>query len=175
VQASKESKSAEDSWILKSSGVSLRPRFNNWETYEKIVRRNEPCLEKCYMVTCLVELEEVFPRDEGVVSETEWGPFSESTQFMFPGGVLHQEKTIRRNACVQGELAFMHLGALFRLNFSCALLPMVLSPFASIEESAILEHFISVVSSRRPCLRGLRSLSLKWSCLCFCLAFDHLF
>jgi hypothetical protein len=25
----------------------------------------------------------------------------------------------------------MHLGALFRLNFSCALLSMVLSPFAS--------------------------------------------
>jgi hypothetical protein len=34
-----------------------------------------------------------------------------------------------RNAFVQGELAFMHLGALFRLNFSCALLPMVSSPF----------------------------------------------
>jgi hypothetical protein len=36
-----------------------------------------------------------------------------------------------RNAFVQEELAFMHLGALFRLNFSCALLPMVLIPFAS--------------------------------------------
>jgi hypothetical protein len=36
-----------------------------------------------------------------------------------------------RNAFVQGELAFMQLGALFRLNFSCALLPMVSSPFAS--------------------------------------------
>jgi hypothetical protein len=32
---------------------------------------------------------------------------------------------------VQGELAFMHLGALFRLIYSCALLPMVSSPFAS--------------------------------------------
>jgi hypothetical protein len=31
----------------------------------------------------------------------------------------------------RGELAFMHLGALFHLNFSCALLPMVSSPFAS--------------------------------------------
>jgi hypothetical protein len=30
-----------------------------------------------------------------------------------------------------GGLAFMHLGALFRLNFSCALLPMVSSSFAS--------------------------------------------
>jgi hypothetical protein len=35
-----------------------------------------------------------------------------------------------RNAFVQGEHACMHLGALFRLNFSCALLPMVSSPFA---------------------------------------------
>jgi hypothetical protein len=34
-------------------------------------------------------------------------------------------------AFVQGELAFMHLGALFCLNFSRALLPMVSSPFAS--------------------------------------------
>jgi hypothetical protein len=30
----------------------------------------------------------------------------------------------------RGELAFMHLGALFRLNFSCAFLLMVSSPFA---------------------------------------------
>jgi hypothetical protein len=30
-----------------------------------------------------------------------------------------------------GELAFMLLGALFHLNFSCALLPMVSSLFAS--------------------------------------------
>jgi hypothetical protein len=41
------------------------------------------------------------------------------------------EEKFGRNAFVQGELAFMHLGALFRLNFSCALLPMVSSPFAS--------------------------------------------
>jgi hypothetical protein len=40
-------------------------------------------------------------------------------------------RKIGRNAFVQGELAFMHLGALFRLNFSCALLTMVSSPFAS--------------------------------------------
>jgi hypothetical protein len=40
-------------------------------------------------------------------------------------------RKIGRNAFVQGELAFMHLGALFRLNFSCALLPMVSSPFSS--------------------------------------------
>jgi hypothetical protein len=55
----------------------------------------------------------------------------------------------------------MHLGALFRLNFSCALLLMVSNPFASLEESTILEHFISVVSSRCPCLRGPRFFSLK--------------
>jgi hypothetical protein len=35
------------------------------------------------------------------------------------------------NAFVQGELAFMHLGALFAWIFSCALLQMVSSPFAS--------------------------------------------
>jgi hypothetical protein len=55
----------------------------------------------------------------------------ESTQFIFPGGVYIKERKFGINAFVQGELAFMHLGALFRLNFSCALLPMVSSPFAS--------------------------------------------
>jgi hypothetical protein len=50
---------------------------------------------------------------------------------MFSGGVLYQGKKLGRNAFVQGELALMHLGALFRLNFCCALLPMVSSPFAS--------------------------------------------
>jgi hypothetical protein len=43
-----------------------------------------------------------------------------------------------------------------------------------LEESTILEHFISVVSSRCPYLRGPRFFSLKWSFLGFCLAFDHL-
>jgi hypothetical protein len=42
-----------------------------------------------------------------------------------------KERKCGRNAFVQGELAFTHLGALFRLNFSCALLLMVSSPFAS--------------------------------------------
>jgi hypothetical protein len=50
---------------------------------------------------------------------------------MFPGGVCIEERKIGGNAFVQGELAFMHLGALFHLIFSCALLPMVSSPFAS--------------------------------------------
>jgi hypothetical protein len=53
---------------------------------------------------------------------------------MFPGGVgslASADEKFGRNAFVQGELAFMHLGALFHLNFSCGLLPMVSSPFAS--------------------------------------------
>jgi hypothetical protein len=49
----------------------------------------------------------------------------------FQGEFCIKERKIGRNAFVQGELASMHLGALFRLNFSCALLPMVSSPFAS--------------------------------------------
>jgi hypothetical protein len=60
---------------------------------------------------------------------------------------------------VQVDLAFMHLGASFRLNFSCALLPLL----PHLEELAILDHFISVVSSCCPCLRGQRFFSLKWS------------
>jgi hypothetical protein len=40
-------------------------------------------------------------------------------------------RKIGRNAFVQGELAFMLMGALSRLNVSCALLPMVSNPFAS--------------------------------------------
>jgi hypothetical protein len=50
---------------------------------------------------------------------------------MFPGGVCIKERKIGGNAFVQGELAFMHSEALFRLIFSCALFPMVSSPFAS--------------------------------------------
>jgi hypothetical protein len=49
----------------------------------------------------------------------------------FQGGFASRKEKLGRNAFVQGELAFMHLGALFRLNFSCALLPTVSSPFAS--------------------------------------------
>jgi hypothetical protein len=50
---------------------------------------------------------------------------------MFPGGVCIEERKFGTNAFVQGELAFMHLGVLFHLNFSYALLPMVSRPFAS--------------------------------------------
>jgi hypothetical protein len=55
----------------------------------------------------------------------------ENTQFMCSGGVLHQGKKNWEKCICSGELAFMYLGALFRLNFSCALLSMVSSPFAS--------------------------------------------
>jgi hypothetical protein len=47
------------------------------------------------------------------------------------GSFASREEKIGRNASVQGEFEFMHFGALFFLNFSCALLPMVSSPFAS--------------------------------------------
>jgi hypothetical protein len=49
----------------------------------------------------------------------------------FQGEFCIEGRKIGGNAFVQEELALMHLGALFRLNFSCALLPMVSSPFAS--------------------------------------------
>jgi hypothetical protein len=53
-----------------------------------------------------------------------------------PNSCLQGESCIKgrkngRNAFVQGDLALMHLGALVHLNFSCAILPMVSSPFAS--------------------------------------------
>jgi hypothetical protein len=113
-----------------------------------------------------------------------------STQFMFPGGVLHQRKKnwdkciCTGGACIhafgssfiQEEHAFMHLGTLFRINFSCALLPMVSSPFClTMVRWQFLEHFISVVSSHCPRHRGPGFFSLKWCFLDFCLAFDHLF
>jgi hypothetical protein len=49
----------------------------------------------------------------------------------FQGEFCIKGRKSGRNAFVQGELAFMHLEALCRLNFSCPLLPMVSSPFAS--------------------------------------------
>jgi hypothetical protein len=50
---------------------------------------------------------------------------------MFLGGVCIEERKFGRTAFVQRDLAFMHLGGLFCLNFSSALLLMVSSPFAS--------------------------------------------
>jgi hypothetical protein len=49
----------------------------------------------------------------------------------FQGEFCIKGRKIGRNAFVQGELEFIHLGALFRLIFNCALLSMVSSPFAS--------------------------------------------
>jgi hypothetical protein len=46
------------------------------------------------------------------------------------GSFASREK-IERNAFVPGELAFTHLGDLFRLNFSCVVLLIVSSLFAS--------------------------------------------
>jgi hypothetical protein len=42
-----------------------------------------------------------------------------------------KRRKIGRNAFVHGELAFIKLGDLFHLIFSCVFLPMVSSPFAS--------------------------------------------
>jgi hypothetical protein len=66
------------------------------------------------------------------------------------------------------ELFFAWILVVLSCRWCRALLP-------HLEESAILEHFISVVSSCFPYLRGPRFFSLKWSFLGFCLAFDHLF
>jgi hypothetical protein len=50
----------------------------------------------------------------------------------FQGELRIKERKIRRNTFVQGELAFMHLQLFLAcLNFSCALLSRVSSPFAS--------------------------------------------
>jgi hypothetical protein len=65
------------------------------------------------------------------------------------------------------ELFFTWILVVLFCRWCQALLP-------HLEELAILEHFISVMSSRCPCLRGPRFFSLKWSFLGFCLAFDHL-
>jgi hypothetical protein len=68
-----------------------------------------------------------------------------------------------RNSCIW-ELLFAWILVVLFCQWCRALLPQL-------EESVILEHFISVVSSRYPFLRGPRSFSLKWSFLGFCLAF----
>jgi hypothetical protein len=79
----------------------------------------------------------------------------------FQGEFCIKGRKIVRNAFVQGELALMHLGALFRLNFGVLFCRSCRALLPHLEELAIVEHFISVVSSRCPCLRGPRSFSLK--------------
>jgi hypothetical protein len=68
----------------------------------------------------------------------------------------------------------LHLGALFTWILVVLFCWLCRTLLPHLEESVILEHFISVVSSHCPCLRGLRLFSLKWSFLGFCLDFDHL-
>jgi hypothetical protein len=94
------------------------------------------------------------------------------------------------NSCFQGDLCIKKLGEmhLFRGSLHSCIWELffawilVCSFFDGVEPFCLtlrsrqfLEHFISVVSSRCPCLRGPRFFSLKWSFLGFCLAFDHLF
>jgi hypothetical protein len=70
---------------------------------------------------------------------------------MFPGGALHQGKKIMHlfrgslHSCIW-ELFYAWILVVLFCRWCRALLP-------HLEESAILEHFISVVSSRCPCLR----------------------
>jgi hypothetical protein len=71
------------------------------------------------------------------------------------------------HSCIRELFSVWILVVLF-CRWCLALLP-------HLEESKILEDSISVMSSRRPCLRGPRLFSLKWSFLGFCLAFDPLF
>jgi hypothetical protein len=95
------------------------------------------------------------------------------------------------NSCVQGSVASreeklgeMHLfrgslrSCIWELFFSWILVVLFCrwcrAPLPHLEDLTILEHFISVVSSRCPCLRGPRFFSLRWSFLGSCLAFDHL-
>jgi hypothetical protein len=94
---------------------------------------------------------------------------------MFPEGVLHRGKKIlgemhlfrgSLHSCTW-ELFFAWILVVFFCRWCWALLP-------HLEELAILEHFISDVSSHCPCIRRPRFFSLKWSFLGFCLAFDHL-
>jgi hypothetical protein len=99
---------------------------------------------------------------------------------MFPGGVCIEERKFGRNA----NLGEMHLfrgslhSCIWELFFAWILVVLFCrwcrALLPHLEESTILEHFISVVLSRCPCLSGPGSFSLKWSFLGFCLAFDHL-
>jgi hypothetical protein len=79
----------------------------------------------------------------------------------FQGGFASRKEKLGRDAFVKGnlhsciwELFFAWFLVVLFCRWCRALLP-------HLEESAILEHFISVVSSRCPCLRGPRSFSLK--------------
>ena len=95
-------------------------------------------------------------------------------EFCIKGSFESRGRKIGRNAFVKGELAFMHLGALCRLILVVLFCRWCRALLPHLEESAILEHFISVVSSRCPCLRGPR-LGLASDLVFACsLALDHL-
>jgi hypothetical protein len=71
-------------------------------------------------------------------------------------------------AFAQGELCIHAFrSTLFTWNLVVLFWRWCRALLPHLEVSAILEHFISVMSSHFPCLRGLRFLSLKWSCLGF--------
>jgi hypothetical protein len=69
----------------------------------------------------------------------------------------------------------MCFGALWRLILVELFCRWCRALFPHLEESTILERFMSVVSSRCPCIRELRFFSLKWSHFGISLSFDHLF
>jgi hypothetical protein len=97
---------------------------------------------------------------------------------MFPGGVLHQgKKNLGEMHLFRGslhsciwELFFALILVVLFCRWCRALLP-------HLEELAILEHFISVVSSRCPCLRGPRfsftQVIFSWL-LITCLSFSFI-
>jgi hypothetical protein len=72
------------------------------------------------------------------------------------------------NAFGQVELSFMHFGALFRLILVVLFCRWCRALLPYLEESTILEHFVSMVLSHCPCLRVPRlSLSSDFLWLLF--------
>jgi hypothetical protein len=96
---------------------------------------------------------------------------------MFPrGGALHQGKK-NWEKCICSERICIHA---FVSSFFAWILVVLFCRWCRallchLEDSTFMEHFISVVSSHCPCLKGPIFFSLKWSHFGFCLAFYHLF
>jgi hypothetical protein len=95
------------------------------------------------------------------------------------GRHVHQFMTRRESIfCIKGKKCICPGGACIHAGGALCVTWILVVLFyrwcrallSHLDESAIL-----VVLSRCPCLRGSRFFSLKWSCLSFCLAFDHLF
>jgi hypothetical protein len=107
---------------------------------------------------------------------------------------VHPGKKISEKCICLGGACIHAFGSSFRLNFSCALLPMVSSPFASPSGVGNFGAFYLGCVERYPCLRD-RDLShssdlflpFVWfliTCLsfsfvsfflAFCLVFNHLY